>query len=95
MEKNLKLFLVSVLLASVAHYLLVLGLSHVTGGSDRFPALAVAILWALSAPMNFVLSSSFGHSLAPAPFQLLFAANSLLWGLLIGGIVSWGRLRHE
>ena len=96
MRRRVIFFLVVSALASVAHYLLVLGLSHVAiSGSVPLSSFTVPVLWCLTAPMNFLLSSSFGRSLSPTPLQLIFTANSVLWGLVISGVVVWRSLRHE
>ena len=96
MKRRITFFLLVTLAASLAHYLIVLGLTQVVVyGTGAASALFVPVLWLLTAPMNFLLSSSFGHTLSPTPLQVLFTANSLLWGFAVGAIILWRRLRYE
>jgi hypothetical protein len=94
MKRRLAFFLLVALAGALAHYLIVFLLSDVVlrGGA---PAFVIPVLSVFTAPMNFVLSSSFGRTLSPVPFQVLFTANSLLWGSAVGAIILWRRLRYD
>ena len=92
MNKHAKLFLLVALAAGSAHFLMVQGLTLVVASKSGGASLIlVPALWVLTAPTNFLLSSSFGRTLSPVPFQVLFAGNSLMWGLAISGVASWRR----
>src|SRR5262249_1913546 len=96
MKRRITFFLLVTLAAALAHYLVVVTLTQVVtsglSGNGVSAHFLVPVLWLFTAPMNFLLSSSFGHTLSPIPFQVLFTANSLLWGMLVGTIVLWRRL---
>ena len=92
MNKHAKLFLLVALAAGLAHFLIVQGLTLVVASKSGGASLIlVPVLWVLTAPTNFLLSSSFGRTLSPVPFNVLFAGNSLMWGLAISGVASWRR----
>ena len=96
MKGRISFFLFVTLAASLANYLIVLGLTQVAvHGARPSSSLLVPVLWLITAPMNLLMSSSFGHSLSPTPLQVLFTVNSLLWGLAVGGVILWRRLRYE
>ncbi len=95
MRKRITFFLIATGAVAAVHYLLVQGLTHlITSGSAAPKAIVLPVLWLLTAPMNFLLSSSFGGKLSPIQFQLFFTANSLLWGLA-SGVAIVRRWKHE
>ena len=94
MKRRITFFLFVTLAASLAHFLVVVALSEVVLGGGA-PSFLVPVLRMLTAPTNFLLTSSFGHTLSPLPLQILCIANSLLWGLAIAGVILWRRLRYE
>ena len=91
MKRRITFFLLVTLAAALAHYLVVLTLTQVVisglSANSVSAHLLVPALWLFTAPMDFLLSSSLGHTLPPIPFQALFTANSLLWGLAVGAII--------
>jgi hypothetical protein len=94
MKRNLLFFALVAAAVSFLHLVLVTGLTHLAlSGSPGLAAFIAPVLWLLTAPMNFLLTSSFGRSLAPAPSQVLLAANSLIWGFLLTGLMLWRKLR--
>jgi hypothetical protein len=97
MKQRLIFFLLTMLAGSLLHYLIVFVLSIPLISASPSPSafFLVPLLWVLLAPMNFLATSSFGQSLSPVPYQLLFVLNSLLWGLAIGAVVLWRRLKYE
>src|SRR5689334_13546119 len=94
MNRRVSFFLLVTLAASVAHYSFVMGLSQLVMAGGVM-TIGVPVLWVFTAPMNFLLSSSFGLSLSPTPFQLLFITNSFVWGSAIGAVTLWRKLRYE
>jgi len=98
MKRATIFFLLVTLAGALAHYLItmVLFLVIIDAGPPG-PAFHFisSIYWLLLLPMKFLISSPFGQSLSPLPYQMLFIANSMLWGLLLGTVTLWRRLKHE
>jgi hypothetical protein len=95
MKRHLRFFALMAAAISFIHYLLVLSLGHLAlFGSPGITAISAPVVWLLTAPMNLLLTSSFGHSLSPAPLQILYILNSVIWGSLFSGIVLWRRARN-
>ena len=97
-KQTVTFFLLVTLAGALAHYLIVLLLSQalLESGPPGLAYLFIAsIYWVLILPMKFLITSPFGQSLSPLPLQMLFVANSVLWGLLLATVILWRRLRNE
>ena len=92
MKRAIIFFLFATLAGALAHYLICLLVSWSGGGSGF---VGFIFLWILSLPMKYVILSPFGQSLSPLPYDMLFIANSLLWGLMLGTAMLWWKHNHE
>jgi len=89
-------FILLFALVAVVHGLLVFALGPaVLSASGKSSVLLVPFLWSLTAPMQVVMSSTLGQSISPGPLQMLWCANSAIYGLLISSIFYWVRFRRE
>src|SRR6516162_1458621 len=96
LRRHLKSFLAVAVLVSLAHCLLVSGLYYLTfSAPEPLSTLLNGVLWCLTAPISFLLSSSSGRTLSIAPLTFFFATNSVLWGLAISGVVVWRKIKCE
>jgi hypothetical protein len=94
MKRHFLFFALMAAAISLLHFFLVSGLTHlVLFGSGGVAAFTAPVLWLLIAPMSFLVKSPFGRSLAPVLLQILFIANSVIWGSLFSGLVLWRQTR--